>query len=619
MIVGNLGDLEVVFFCLDDGDVGAYYTHTIARYITAKQEHRHQARGSSPSHLTPPVQFFLDNVSSSAWGLAVHEKSRLLAVSSNLHEVTVFAFALNHGPHNPGPSCDGAVQDTSPKLPSNVSALQLERHFASRTRTWKIILPLGVNGHNVPTISFCDDEDGNAEKVVALDIYGSTWILDIWRVGSFPVVYSQGAMRDLIHHRYGTRPPCLSAMSRLTCVYRTRGWGVLVLPDSSFMETKTVRECLGLPAGEVIVMPPRLHVDAGPTHHSLYPSLQPWLDTTCSLFYVKELAANPHSFLRPRVELQNDDLYADVHNSSLQNPDDEQPDDELAPLEIDVSSAHVHGDSDHEFSTSDDFSEETSKPRRKNARWSALDLTVEKRDPPLDDLDQDVQFCRTIVPSLGQMFHGEDADHAPDKRWDDHVNRKSKTRPTLFARARFPRHMSKNLCILRSTGTDIELQPFDRRGTAVTCKSVLVHHNHHGMRLEPYDLTKSCSERISMLIHVPELHLVVAGSLNGRVALLTLTKTVALVKDKPIRRGFRIDKVLPRKSEEDMKLRPWCCLHGMAMSRVPDRGARGLDLQRGDEPRALPLQFRLILHYMNHNILSYVISRREADGELLVF
>ena len=40
------------------------------------------------------VRFLHENVGMSAWGLAIHEKSRMIAVSSNLKEVTVFMPAL---------------------------------------------------------------------------------------------------------------------------------------------------------------------------------------------------------------------------------------------------------------------------------------------------------------------------------------------------------------------------------------------------------------------------------------------------------------------------------------------------------------------------------------------
>ena len=201
IMVGNLGNLEVVYFAFDDGDVGAYYTHTIARCIKANSGQAHTA-GGGPARQVIPKQFFHENVGVSAWGLAIHERSRLLAVSSNRHEVTVFAFATSR---NPGRRRFPEV-DASPKVWSGQTALELEKHLQSRTRTWRIVLPAGPEGRNMPSVAFCDDEMGFADRVVAADIDGNTWIFEIWKIGSFPILYPATATRGLANHRYDVLP-----------------------------------------------------------------------------------------------------------------------------------------------------------------------------------------------------------------------------------------------------------------------------------------------------------------------------------------------------------------------------------------------------------------------------
>lgn len=186
-MIGNLGHLEVLFFAFDDGDVGAYYTHTIAHYILSASR-RKQIDGRLPPTSIGPKEFFHENVGESAWGLAIHQESRLLAVSSNKAEVTVFAFALRQ---NQSRELEDISFDPSPKLWPGKTALGLERDFRTRTRTWKIILPLDQEGSNIPNISFCDDEQGCAEFVVAQDIRQRTYFLDIWRMG-YPQV-------DILH------------------------------------------------------------------------------------------------------------------------------------------------------------------------------------------------------------------------------------------------------------------------------------------------------------------------------------------------------------------------------------------------------------------------------------
>ena len=174
--------------CYDDGDVIAYYTHLIAHSVE-------QAASSGPllfpfSRAANPKPFFHDNVGASAWGLAIHKKSRLLAVSCNKHDVTIFASAMNPLRRRPSEFLgDPTPDDQSPKVWSGQSALELEKHFQSRTRTWRIVLPLGPEANNIPSIAFIDDEGGHADKIVAVDIHGNTWIVNIWQIGSCPVLY----------------------------------------------------------------------------------------------------------------------------------------------------------------------------------------------------------------------------------------------------------------------------------------------------------------------------------------------------------------------------------------------------------------------------------------------
>jgi hypothetical protein len=192
IIVGNLGDLEIVLLAYDDGDTVAYYTHAIIRGLKTTSG---QARGpgASPSRQgAHPKPFFHENVGKSAWGLAIHEQSRLIAVSSNLHEVTVFAFAIRRA----GITHNLFATDDSPRLECGRTAFELQRHFQSRTRTWRIILPIGRGGNNIPNVSFMDDEQGNADKVVAIDIGGSAWLLDIWNIGTPPIRWPDAFARE---------------------------------------------------------------------------------------------------------------------------------------------------------------------------------------------------------------------------------------------------------------------------------------------------------------------------------------------------------------------------------------------------------------------------------------
>lgn len=204
--VGDLGSLEILLLAYDDGDVVGYFTHLIGHAIATRKGSVSQATGGTrSSHIKP---FFHDNVGLSAWGLAIHKQSRLFAVSSNKHEVTVFAFATSDDEREMSSSevsdswktaAQRKKDDDSPTVWSGQTALELERHFQSRTRNWRIVLPFGLEGHNAPNIAICDGPDGNADKVVAVDVRGNTWILDIWKVGGFPAVLQPSMTRGGEH------------------------------------------------------------------------------------------------------------------------------------------------------------------------------------------------------------------------------------------------------------------------------------------------------------------------------------------------------------------------------------------------------------------------------------
>lgn len=185
IVVGDLGSLEVLMLAYDDGDVIGYYTHTILDYIERCSKHERAEKGnhgrlasSTAASMAPkkPSPFFRETAGKSAWGLAIHTKSCLVAVSTNLVEVNVFALALDskhRGARVKGSECSG--------------------HYAAphhwRNRNRRILLPLGINGSNMPCISFLDDAKGYAQKVVGIDIYGTAWFLDIWKSGYDQCLY----------------------------------------------------------------------------------------------------------------------------------------------------------------------------------------------------------------------------------------------------------------------------------------------------------------------------------------------------------------------------------------------------------------------------------------------
>jgi len=112
-------------------------------------------------------------VGKSAWGLALHEQSRLIAVSSNRREITIFALAIGPGTDDENISEDESisvmgVQDELPILSSPPSSAREYRQHG-----YRLLLDLGQLGNNIPSIYFSSNRDFEAESVFATDIRGN--------------------------------------------------------------------------------------------------------------------------------------------------------------------------------------------------------------------------------------------------------------------------------------------------------------------------------------------------------------------------------------------------------------------------------------------------------------
>ncbi|RDL36762.1 uncharacterized protein BP5553_06114 [Venustampulla echinocandica] len=180
LIVANLGNLEIILVCCDDGDVLAYYTHLIDQEIAKLQPTVLRRAFDS---LTKPM--FHENVGISAWGLAVHEKSRLIAVSSNAVEVTLFSFARNfHGYPVEIPADELFSNSEWFASPRMQLFTRIDQPPASvyhrREGGYKVTFSLLGRSSNMPAISFASDPYGEAEMILAVDIIGKLWQLNLW-------------------------------------------------------------------------------------------------------------------------------------------------------------------------------------------------------------------------------------------------------------------------------------------------------------------------------------------------------------------------------------------------------------------------------------------------------
>ncbi|RYP56477.1 hypothetical protein DL771_011796 [Monosporascus sp. 5C6A] len=530
LIVGDLGDEEILLLAYDDGDVIAYYTRHIDNALVQGEED-----GVDNTRLVQP--FFHENVAKSAWGLAVHKKSRLIAVGSNMHNVTVFIFALTGDPYHHIPGADPAelfrnlVKDASGNLlnPSGTSwanldeeqraqkAAAMENVVRRRDANWRILLETNSYGNNIPNVAFTNDADGEAEKIAAVDVSGNLWLMDIWRFDKCPHVRI-----EQIHRSPSNAASLRRLFEDIGNPPRPRGWGVLVLPESSFLPVEDFQELLGLPASEI--------------RYAASERIGHWIDISRGIRHVKNNSAQ-HPWLRPNQA---------PRSMSDQDGDPWPP------------------------STWFDFQDRSSSrttPATRDSRSSPSSCQPSSRR-------------RQLGVSSGNLC--------------------GKAKPKTI--------LGDGSSILRTYETDLELRSFEEGGVGIMFEGAIRQSRRRQLVIPNLALMQ---ERLSNLLHVPELSMVVAASMCGRVALLTLTRPKN--ENFTFRRGFKIEAILPTRSDEDRHLRPVCPLLGVAVSPV------FLADKRAETDKApAPRRYRIMLHYYDLRILSYELSRDSATDFLSV-
>lgn len=204
LIVGDIGDEEVLVVACDDGDVISYTVRSIslaidqgAKLVLGYQSYyvgrafiRSTLKGwrnmnmilsdmdpDSSAGCRTLVAWFHENVGASAWGLATHKRARLLAVSSNTKDIHVYFPSLSLERH-------GAFRQTYP-YPEEMGNFTAWKNPGPTPMIDRSVNRLAIlRGHeaNIPNIAFCDNASDPAGKyLVSTDINGNTIIWDIWR------------------------------------------------------------------------------------------------------------------------------------------------------------------------------------------------------------------------------------------------------------------------------------------------------------------------------------------------------------------------------------------------------------------------------------------------------
>lgn len=182
----------------DNGDVVVYSTRSIYNVIE-------QDVPPIGANLKPTVEIktlLLKNVGMSAWGVAIHKAARLIAVSSNLHQISVFAFALGRD-QSPDSPCDLEEDDslaTDCLGPNDGFWVRVDESSCSPLQRSSKNIELILKGHeaNIPNIAFCNTKaDPIGRYLTSTDISGSTFVWDVWQ---------RRIIADLSSHQRITKP-----------------------------------------------------------------------------------------------------------------------------------------------------------------------------------------------------------------------------------------------------------------------------------------------------------------------------------------------------------------------------------------------------------------------------
>jgi hypothetical protein len=144
LVVEQLGNQEVLIVACDDGTIAIWHTFPISIWNTSQKYDR------------PPI--VLEDLEESAWGIAVHRKSRKIAFTSNSYTVHVLEMALENN------------EDTNKSC------------SVKKSRQENIMKNFNATDYNLPCITFCNTgDDALGRYVMCGDITGKMMIWDIFQ------------------------------------------------------------------------------------------------------------------------------------------------------------------------------------------------------------------------------------------------------------------------------------------------------------------------------------------------------------------------------------------------------------------------------------------------------
>lgn len=112
----------------------------------------------------------------SAWGLAIHQKSRIIAVTSNRKHITIFVNSYSDTSKEVmlnDEDVDVSADDRKFPMMDTFEPLPTSFRDQDRRHNYRIVLTFGDHGANMPSIDFISGAEGEAEEIITTDINGT--------------------------------------------------------------------------------------------------------------------------------------------------------------------------------------------------------------------------------------------------------------------------------------------------------------------------------------------------------------------------------------------------------------------------------------------------------------
>jgi hypothetical protein len=569
LIVQKLGKDEVVATVRDDGDVEAILVRHVVHAITTRINN---SEAGEPMADVRPL--FQRNVGISAWGLAIHTQARMIAVSSNRHEVTVFRFGLVDGkldssdspPRRDISAIDGQSRNGHDRKSTDDDVDCRPDRDADVTRQV-------LNGEaNIPHVSFCntgDDPDGR--WLLTTDISGVCRAIDLHK---FALVQA---------FRFGSSigTPHGGGYDRLNA-----GWGIIFLDKRSFIAQDTIQDALGMEETDVL---PDAKSD-----------MRIWdiSKTTRSMPDVSHAFSEP---IRKRPTATSISLSTTEASSGTSSPSGDRNTSRRISTTLAVALAQTDSDDDDDDASGVPIDTDALSP-----------LTNPDPQPDEDELSEhDIEMWSDLDESEGE--NTEDSIPASAYYGGERIC----GNVPGFVR-------STNLCedlpcpILHASIRNVYLlQPSQQRhgpdqpflppmvGLAAPLRQSI---QAEYRMLNMFD-------RLSMHAYIPTLGVVILASQKGRAIVLSLTRVrqnmtypVEIDPKLGVKTNYamRTECILPFKSQEKAGQRPFSPLHGIAVG--PIQGTENIK-------NAAKRRWRLIMMFQDHSLLTYEI-RRTAKADV---